>query len=1438
MINRVIQFSVENKFIILLFTIALTIWGIFAMKNLSIDAVPDITNNQVQVVTVSPSLAPEEVEQFITFPVEMTMANIQGVEHIRSISRYGLSVVTIVFGENFPLLDARQLVSEMLVSAAGEIPAEYGTPELMPITTGLGEIYQYTLEVEKGYEDKYDITELRTIHDWIVKRQLSGIKGIVEISGFGGYLKQYEVSISPSRLNQFNITVHDILEALESNNQNTGSGYVEHGSRASYIRAEGLLRDISDIEKIVVTTRNNIPVLIRDVAQVRFGSPVRYGAMTKDGQGETVGGITLMLKGANANQVIERVKERVDEVNKSLPKGLVIKPYLDRSELVGRVIQTIATNLTEAAIIVLIVLVLLLGDIRAGLLTASVIPLSLLFAFTLMNMFGVTASIMSLGAIDFGLIVDGTVIIIEGILFYIHRHAIGKKLSQQEFDGIIINSAGKVGKSAAFGIAIILIVYFPILSLTGIEGKMFKPMAITITFALIGSLIFSITYVPVMASLILRREASHKKNFADKIVSYLTMFFMPLVRFSLKNKIMVLGISISMFIGSILLMGRLGAVFIPNLEEGDLAMQMVLPPGSSLDESIRLSTLAEKRLMQKFPEVKSVVSKIGTAEVPTDPMAIEEADVMIVMKDRNEWTTTNDREELINLMKAEVEQIAGAEFDFTQPIQLRFNELITGAKSDLVIKLFGEDLDVLFNQANRVEQLIENIPGAADIRVEQIEGLPQAAFIYNRANLARYGLNVTDINDVIRTAFAGEAAGIIFEGERRFDLVVRLQPQYRNDINNIQRLFVDTPTGARVPLSELVEVSYKEGPMQISRDDTRRRITIGINVRNRDIKSLVGEVQETLDSSLQLPPGYFITYGGEFENLQTASQRLLIVLPIALGLIFILLFFTFGSLKQALIIYGTIPLAIIGGIVALWMRGLPFSISAGIGFIALFGVAVLNGIVLMNQLNLLKNNGVDNIKERILQATRIVVRPVSLTTLVASLGFIPMAISTQAGAEVQRPLATVVIGGLMVAAVLTMAVIPILYSLSEKQRRSKKKRTMASTIVIIFALMTLPFNSRAQEQVSLSEAFAIAETNSLNIASGQLGIDRAMHEKKSALDLGLTEVGIEYGQINSSQKDYAFSVNQNFGNIFQMLSAVKYAGLEVDQRNIAQELRVLQLRIKISEAYFAWQKQYNRVVLLKDINKGYAEFVRIAILRKETGEANLLESMTMENVYNSAKVQLDREMAHELNLLNEFNLLLNGTKQYRPQIIEIESRAVSPYLFDTIAIQGNTLMRLKNQEIALAHQNIKIQRSGFLPELYAGYFNQQIDGVKGFDGFQGGIAIPLWHRPAKQKTKVAKLQKEQAEVEYELLKNELNTQLSNKIRIYNNLLQNVNFYIESALPNANEIQRNANLLYKNGEISYIEFIQNMEQAISIKFEYLDSVNELKNTETRIHFLLN
>jgi cobalt-zinc-cadmium resistance protein CzcA len=1044
MLNKIIILSVKNKLLVILLTFALIGWGIFSMLNISIDAVPDITNNQVQIVTVSPSLAAKEVEQFITYPIEMQMANVQDVEEIRSISRYGLSVVTVVFKEHVPVLDARQLVGQQLQTARQEIPEGYGEPGLMPITTGLGEIFQYTLDVKEGFEGRYDATELRTIHDWVVKRQLNGIPGIVEISSFGGFVKQYEVAVDPQLLNNFDLTLLDVNEALKKNNQNTGGSYIQKGPYAYYVRTNGLIADTEDIKKIVVKNIGNIPITVKDIAEVGIGSPARFGAMTKDGKGEAVGGITLMLKGGNASQVIKEVKERIKQIEKNLPEGIEINAYLDRAVLVQKVINTVATNLIEGGLIVIFILILLLGNFRAGLIVASVIPLSMLFAFAMMRTFGITATVMSLGAIDFGLIVDATVIIIESIIYQIEKNK--QRLNASETDELVINSTLKIRNSAAFGAVIILIVYFPILALTGIEGKMFRPMALTVGFAIMGALILSFTYIPVMSALFLRKEKRERRKLADRIMDFLYKTYAPIFELALRFKKGVLAIAVGLLLVSLLIFNVLGAEFLPDLDEGDIAMQMTVPPGSSLNESINASTKAEKILLDNFPEVKAVVSKIGTAEVPTDPMAIEDADIMIILKDRKDWVSADDREELADKMKEKLDVIAGASFEFTQPIQLRFNELLTGAKADVVVKIYGEDLEILFQKANEAAKLIENIPGAADIKVEQIEGLPQLVVNYNRDKIAQHGLSIEDINTMIRTALAGETVGVIFEGERKFDLVVRTLEEYRTDFDNFNNFFLKAANGYPVPLNEVATLDFVESPVQVSRDNTQRRISVGINVRNRDVQSLVEDIQDRLDESLELPVGYYINYGGKFENLQSAMKRLKVVVPVALILILILLYFAFGTFKQAALIFLTIPLSIIGGVFALWIRGLPFSISAGIGFIALFGVAVLDGIVLINRLNELKKAGMDDLHERLREGTKNRLRPVTITSAVASLGFLPMAISTSAGAEVQRPLATVVIGGIITSTFLTMIVLPVVYYYFEKGIRFKIKANKKSII--------------------------------------------------------------------------------------------------------------------------------------------------------------------------------------------------------------------------------------------------------------------------------------------------------------------------------------------------------------------------------------------------------
>lgn len=1044
MFDSIISFSIRNKFIVALGTLGLIAWGVWSFTRLPIDAIPDITNNQAQVLTVCPTLATQEVEQFVTYPIETAVRTIPGVVELRSISRFGLSVVTVVFEEDIDKYLIRQLLNEKLKIAEAEIPPGYGTPELAPVSTGLGEILHYRIVPKPGYEDKYSPIELRSIQDWIVKRQLAGIPGVVEVNSFGGYLKQYEVAIKPERLRQLGVSLTEILTALENANENTGGAYIEKNSEAFFIRSEGLARTIDDIKKIVVRTEGDTPLLIGDVGEVRIGSALRYGAVSHNAEGEIVLGIVMMLKGENAANVIQRVKERLAQVEQSLPEGVEIITFLDREKLVNRTIATVRNNLIEGALIVIFVLVLLVGNFRAGLIIASVIPLSMLFAIGMMQLTGVTANLMSMGAIDFGLIVDGAVIVVEATLHFLHKKAGAQlaasggtgpiRLTQTQMDDAVQTAGSRIMRSSVFGVIIILIVYLPILSLTGVEGKMFKPMAETVSFALIGALILSLTYVPAASAAFLNKKLRVTPTVADRIIGFFQKLYLPTLNFALRRKMLVLTAAVlvlAIAVGNFL---RMGGEFIPTLDEGDIMMHGFCRPGTSLTQTLESHRLAQKLILENFPdEVEEVISKIGSAEIPTDPMAPETADNIILLKPKEEWTKAETKEELVEKIQEVVHQVPGMAYEFTQPIKMRFDEMMTGVRSDIAIKIFGDNLDSLVHSARRVEALIRNVPGLEDLKVEQLEGLPQIVVKYDYAKLARYGMHITDVNMALRTAFAGTAAGAIFEDEKRFDLVVRLDSTYRKDIEQVRQLPIATHDGTLIPISEVAHIDYQLGAAQISRDDGRRRIVVGANVRGRDVESTIEEISNLLRQRLVLPAGYYYTFGGQFENLQAAKARLSVAVPVALLLIFILLYFTFNSAKEAILIYTAIPLAAIGGVFALQLRGMPFSISAGVGFIALFGVAVLNGIVLISYFKQLQKEGVKNLYQRIVQGALVRLRPVLMTAAVASLGFLPMALSQGAGAEVQRPLATVVIGGLVTSTLLTLVVLPVLYALFNRK---------------------------------------------------------------------------------------------------------------------------------------------------------------------------------------------------------------------------------------------------------------------------------------------------------------------------------------------------------------------------------------------------------------------
>ena len=1043
MLNKIIQFSIKNKLIITLFTLGLIIYGIFEVKKLPIDAVPDITDNQVQIITVSPSLGAPDVERFITFPLEQANNNIAGIKQMRSFSRFGLSVITIVFKDGIDLYWARQQVAERLQQVSKDIPQSLGTPTMAPISTGLGEIYQYTIRPKIGYEHRYNAMQLRTIQDWVVRRQLLGTEGVADVASFGGDLKQYEVAINPAQLKSMGVTMTEVFDALQKNNQNTGGAYIEKGPSVLFIRTEGLMGKIPDIENTVVKNLpDGTPILIKNLAKVQYGKAIRYGAMTYNGKGEVAGAVVMMMKGANSNDVIKKVKTRIEEIQKTLPEGVKIDAFLDRTKMVNNAIGTVEKNLLEGALIVVFVLVLFLGNFRAGFLVASVIPLAMLFAIIMMNIFGVSGNLMSLGALDFGLIVDGAVIIVESVLHRLQhlKNFKNQKISQTMMDDEVYTSSSKMMNSAVFGQIIILIVYLPILTLEGIEGKMFKPMAQTVIFALLGAFILSLTYIPMMSSLFLSKKIDDKKTFSDKMMEKIeSLYDYSLAQVLKIPNIIFFGI-VAVFFVAVFVMTRLGGEFIPSLPEGDFAVDTRVLPGSNLKTSTDAVQKSSRILMKKFPEIEKIVGKTGSSEIPTDPMPIDASDMMIILKPRAEWTSAHSYEELSEKMSAELKKnMLGVTYSFQYPVAMRFNELMTGARQDVVCKIFGENLDTLKVYAEKLGEISKKIEGAQNIYVEPVSGMPQIVISYKREAMSQFGLNVNDVNNVVNTAFAGQSTGSVFEGEKKFDLVVRLDGNQRKNVEDVNNLFISTPSGIDLPLSSVANVELKESINQIQRENAQRRIIVGFNVRNRDIQSTVEDLQKNVETQLKLPAGYSIKYGGTFENLQKAKSRLAIAVPVSLLLILLMLYFAFNSIKYGLLIFSAIPLSAIGGILSLWLRDMNFSISAGVGFIALFGVAVLNGIVLISEFNRQKTLQKD-LKTAVIIGGKTRLRPVLMTAFVASLGFLPMAISSGEGAEVQRPLATVVIGGLLLATYLTLYLLPVMYIWFEAHFPEKNRK--------------------------------------------------------------------------------------------------------------------------------------------------------------------------------------------------------------------------------------------------------------------------------------------------------------------------------------------------------------------------------------------------------------
>lgn len=1461
MIDKIIDFSIQNKLIVGLIMLALIGWGSYSVTQLPIDAVPDITNNQVQVITVSPSLAAQEVERLITFPVEVTMATVPGITEIRSFSRFGLSIVTIVFTDQTDIYWARSQINERLKQAEAQIPPGIGSPELAPVTTGLGEIYQYILRPKKGFEGKYNATELRSIQDWIVRRQLLGTKGVADVSSFGGYLKQYEVALNPDRLRALGLSISDVYNALNQNNQNTGGAYIEKKPHAYFIRTEGLAQDLEDVGKMVVkNTPDGAPILVRDVGEVRFGHAVRYGAMTYNNEGEVVGAIVMMLKGANSSKVIQEVKTRIAEIEKTLPEGVVIEPYLDRTKLVKNAIHTVIKNLTEGALIVVFVLVLMLGNLRAGLVVASVIPLSMLFAISMMNVFGVSGNLMSLGAIDFGLIVDGAVIIVESVIHGIvvkkQYHTGVNKLTQDQMNGEVAESAKKMMHFAIFGQVIILIVYFPILSLAGIEGKMFKPMAQTVAFAIIGASLLSLTYVPMASSLFLSKATEHKRNISDRLIEKLQTWYHPVIAKALRLKFLILGLAAGLFAVAVFLFMQMGGEFIPTLDEGDFAVETRLVNGSSLSQTVETSQKAAEILLKNFPEVKEVVGKIGSSEIPVDPMPVESCDLIVVLKDKSEWKSASGREELAAKMSKALEALPGVSFGFQQPIQMRFNELMTGARQDVVIKIYGDDLDELSRLANNIGQEVSKVSGASDLYVEKITGLPQIVVKLNRDQLARYGLSVEAVNTTVESAFAGKIAGLVFEGERRFDLVLRLEEASRQRIEDVQNLTVTLPDGNQIPLTAVAEVKYQEGPIQIQRDDTKRRITVGFNVRNRDVQSLVQEIEQRINQKIKLPTGYYVTFGGQFQNLVEASSRLAIAVPLALALIFVLLFFAFGSFKHSLLIFTAIPLSAIGGVLALYLRGMPFSISAGVGFIALFGVAVLNGIVLIGYFNQLKAAGMKDLHRIVLTGTSVRLRPVLMTATVASLGFMPMALSGSSGAEVQKPLATVVIGGLISATALTLIVLPILYIFFERIHFKKKPAALSFLLLLATVFAT---KSQAQTEIptqktlgnkplKLEELIELAKKQNAGLRASEMEIQAQRSMKKASSELGKTEFSMEYGQVNTPLNDTRFDVSQRIPFPTVLSRQAGLAKAEIKQSELRQARTQQELAYEVKNAYYQLVYFQQLGKLLQRQDSLYALFARAAEIRFKTGETYLLEKASAETQLMHIRAQIPQNEADMLTWQARLQTLLNTSE---PLEIELPALPKRPLTFtpDTSVLRQTPTWNLATQQIEVQQKMYSLEKAKALPDLTVGYFNQSFRGTQTidgqeqtftghnrFDGITAGIALPLWWKPYSARIQSVAFRQKQAQSLAVQQQHELRGQLTQALQAYEKEKTALNYYEQSALKQSELVLKLSDKSFRSGEIGYVEYLQSARMALEIQSTYLERLLRYNLTVTDLEFI--
>lgn len=1401
MIQHIIQYAVRNPLIVLLGTLGLIAWGLYSISKLPLDAIPDVTNNQVVVATQAPNLSAVEMEQYVTYPIEIAMRNIPGLEGLRSVSQFGLSIITLNFKENVDLYFARSQVNERLQTVRNEIPAGFGIPAMNPVTTGLGEIYQYVVKPIDPQDSSWSLMKLRGVQDWVVKKQLLGVEGVAEISSFGGHLKQWHVKVIPERLQNTGVSLQEVYQAVASGNENSGAAYIEKDGRNYFIRGLGVAKDKFDLEQTLVKVQAGVPVLIRDIAEIEEAYAIRYGALTQ-GQGEAVGGIVLMLKGANSRQVVQNVKKRLLEVEKTLPPGLKIESFLDRSLLINRAVETVTRNLLEGGLIVIFVLVLLLGHLRAGLIVASVIPLAMLFAIGCMVSFGVSGNLMSLGAIDFGLIVDGAVIIVENIIRLLGERVGGNRKR------IVEEGATGMAQSSFFGQVIILIVYLPLLALSGIEGKMFKPMALTVVFALVGAVLLSLTYVPALSAILLKNDHSGKETFSDRLVRMLLRGYQPLIEWALVYKRWVVGIAVGLLVCAYFLFRQMGGEFIPQLDEGDFVVELRMLPGTGLSQMIQSARIATEEIQRNFPnEVYACTGKIGTSEVPMDPMSIEEMDMVLTMQPVGNWKKCKTRSEFEAKLKKILDDIPGIYTSIQQPIAMRFNELMTGAKTDVIVKVLGNDLNQLAETANKIVHQISNIPGAADVSVAKAEGLPQIFVSWKRDALARYGISIQEANSVLRMAIAGEKAGIMLEENRRYDVLVNLKYPQGQTLDALSNLMLTTPLGGSVPMHELAEIALKEGPMAVFREDGERCINVNLNVRGRDVQSVVEDVRKTIESSVPLPNGFRVTYGGQFENLQNASARLAVVVPVALLLIFLLLFLSFGRLRESLLIFSAIPFSAVGGVLALWLRDMPFSISAGVGFIALFGVAVLNGMVLIGFFKQLESEQPElHVRERVLEGVFTRFRPVIMTATVASLGFLPMAISHGAGAEVQKPLATVVIGGLISATLLTLVVLPVVYA----WLAGIQKKIAPKTIVWIIAVSGMMNTLEAQNTLGEQEAISRAIQNHPGLQASQAEMQR----EKALIPLSQALPPLQvfaWGPYNPE-----LDVLQEFENpaLRRANKTAQMAQVQVADANNALNTRQLRRSVRLAyEALLYWQE---RSILLGQQDSILNAYARVAETARKLGAISELNRLSALARAKEAEVLKNQAMAYRLAAQKNLDLLVGSHVE--------PGQSMARYNFpDTIALE-QYYQPYWDAQMGLQNARQKVYEQRKKPAFTLGIVNNVDPYNRFLPNAYFGIKTPISSKAYKAQIEAGKLEiylvKLRSEQQLRSLRAQRNEILAQATAARNglDLLETFGNAQQKAMLEAAEAER------QTGASSPFEYLQAVSTVFDLRLRRLEAMH--------------